>query len=566
MFCRMKLQKKEKEFLRMTSQTAFNTGVAVGTQGKSQTLKSFKQKHFKPKTTLKKKPEILWHHDLNGNHFNYHPKIANTFGLLAAMILEYMRYWCRYNAQKKDDYRAYSVYKTGIELAILFSVSRATLWRVIGLLQKEGFIEFDKSKNHYGKINVYRLTKKYFDFVGLTTITRLEREIFFPNKEDVISQKSNQPFDRSEQKIDPNLSETREEKITLETEAKIEGKSHHVMVGFLDNLYLIVRQCLSHLKGNFSQIDAGYSEKSYPLNIQMYKKDPLTPHQNNSDPSDFLESQEESVFNETENLKTRFVEDQENIKTQPAKKRQPNERKKPLQASCKVKAPARIEALEGFEALHGFPSSLCREKHEEFYTAYPKKADKEASYRAFVKVLFLLEISFGDLMKKVSVFKDFEDVQKRMGVEGGRYIKHPANWLWNKSWVDIALPENPHRQQDVEKNTVQSFVNAQNAEIQPFLTHLCALIGEAAFLSWFTSLAYTLSGQELVMECQSKFREEKIRLKFDQWMAMALQKASLENVRISFIIAKTSPVSSGQEGNGEMEQRGEDKRFLKRYP
>jgi hypothetical protein len=532
----------------MTSQVSLNTGSTVGTQGKSQTLKTFKQKNFKPKATLKKKPEILWHHDLNGNHFNYHPKIANEFGLLAAMILEYIRYWCRYNVKKKDDHRAYSVYKTGIELACLFSVSKATLWNVIGILQKEGFIETNKSNNHYGKINVYRLTKKYFDFVGLTTITRLEREIFFPNKEDVITQKSDQPFDRSEQKNDPNLSETIEE--------KIDQKSHDVMDGFLDNLYLKIRQCLSNLKGGFLQIDAGYSEKSYPLNIQMFKKDPPTPHRINPDQSDFLESQEESVFNETENLKTCSVEDQENIKIRPAKKRQPNERKKPLQGSRKVKAPARIEALEGFEAIHGFPSSLCREKHEEFYTAYPKKTDKEASYRAFVKVLFLLEISFNDLMKKTTVFANSEDVQKRMGIEGGRYIKHPANWLWNKSWADIALPENPHRQREVEKTAVQSFIDTQNAEIQPFLTHLCALIGEISFLSWFTSLAYTLSGQELVMECQSKFREDNIRLKFGQWMDIALQKASLENINLAFRIANQSSVSSGQESMGEIEQRG----------
>ena len=159
-------------------------------------------------------------------------------------------------------------------------------------------------------------------------------------------------------------------------------------------------------------------------------------------------------------------------------------------------------------------------------------------------------------MKKVAVFGNSEDIQKRMGIEGGRYIKHPANWLWNKSWADIALPENPHRQRDVEKTTVQSFVNAQNAEIQPFLTHLCALIGEAAFLSWFTSLAYTLSCQELVMECQSKFREEKIRLKFGQWMDIALQKASLGNVRISFRIVQNSPASSGQENIGIAENKG----------
>jgi len=82
------------------------------------------------------------------------------------------------------------------------------------------------------------------------------------------------------------------------------------------------------------------------------------------------------------------------------------------------------------------------------------------------------------------------------------------------------------------------------------------LIGEAAFLSWFTSLAYTLRGQELVMECQSSFREEKIRLKFGQWMEIALQKASLDNVRISFRIVQNSPASGGQESIGLAENKG----------
>jgi hypothetical protein len=73
---------------------------------------------------------------------------------------------------------------------------------------------------------------------------------------------------------------------------------------------------------------------------------------------------------------------------------------------------------------------------------------------------------------------------------------------------------------------------------------------ESAFLSWVTSLAYTLIGQELVMECQSSFRKEKIRLKFSQWMEIPLQKISLGNIRISFRIADKTHASGGQKRTG----------------
>ena len=498
-----------------TNQTNATTGYQ-----KARRFKTFKRKYCPPKAPKKYDSEILWYHDLSGNKFNYNAKIANKLGLWAAIILEIIRYWCSYNAHKKQSREDYSFYKTGEEFAKQLGLSKATYWKIIAILKKEGLIETLKDENHYGKINLYILTQKYFDLAGFSTITKLEKAILFPNKEgSVLNQKNN-----------PNLSETIEE--------KIDQKSHDVRGCFLDNLCLTVRQPLSTEKCYFSQIDEGYSISSTVHNILTYKIHPPTPYQISFSRSYFGDGLEECVLGKNENLKTCSVEDQENVKIRPAKKRQPNERKKPLQSSRKVKSPARIEVLEGFEAMHGFPSSLCREKHEEFYNAYPKKADKEASYRAFVKVLFLLEISFGDLMKKVAVFANSEDIKKRISIESGRYIKHPANWLWNKSWADIVLPEHPSRQRDIEKITVQSFVDAQNAEIQPFLTHLYALIGEAAFLSWFTSVAYTLSDQELVMKCQSSFREEKIKLKFGQWMEIALKKASLENVRLSFRIAR----------------------------
>lgn len=536
MFCRMKLQPKKRSF-QMIEASVNQINATTGYQQKARRFKSFKRKYCPPKAPKKNDSEILWYHDLNGNKFNYNAKIANKLGLWAAIILEIIRFWCSYNAHKKQSRTDYSFYKTGEEFSKQLGLSKATYWKIIAILKKEGLIETLKDENHYGKINIYILTPKYFDLAGLSTITKLEKAILFPKKEGgSLNQKNN-----------PNLSETNEE--------KIDEKLHNVMGDFADNLCLTVRQPLSTENRNFSQINKGYSISSTVHNILSYKIHPPTPYQIIFSKTDFGDGLEECVFDETKNLKTSSVEDQENVKIRPAKKRQPNERKKPLKGSRKVKSPARLEAIEKFEALHGFPSSLCREKHEEFYNAYPKKADKEASYRAFVKVLFLLEISFGELMKKVAIFGNSEDVQKRMGIEGGRYIKHPANWLWNKSWADIVLPEKSHRQRDVEKNTVQSFIDTQNAEIQPFLTHLCALIGEASFLSWFTSLAYTLSGQELVIKCQNRFREEKIRLKFGQWMEIALQKASFENVRILFSITDQSTASSSQEDIGGIEQR-----------
>ena len=506
----------------------------AGYQQRARRFKSFKRKNLPPKAPKKNDSEVLWFHDLNGNKFNYNAKIANKLGLWAAIILEMIRFWCSYNAHKKQSWDDYFFYKTGEEFAKMLGMSEKTFWKVIRILKKQGLIEISKDTNHYGKINIYILTQKYFEMAGISTITKLEKAILFSKKKEVILN----------QNSDPNLSET------------IKGQFHQVMDFFGENLYYRSTEPSLPQKVTFSNEINGLSKSSMVHNILSYNIYPPTPYQISFSKPDFGDGLEECVLPKTDNLKTCLVEDQENVKIRPAKKRTLNERKKPLQGSRKVKSPARIEVLEGFEALHGFPSSLCREKHEEFYTAYPKKTDKEASYRAFVKVLFLLEISFGDLMKKVAVFKDSEDVQKRMGIEDGRYIKHPANWLWNKSWADIALPENPHRQRDVEKNTVQSFVDAQHAEIQPFLTHLCALIGETAFLSWFTSLAYTLRGQELVLECQSNFREEKIRLKFGQWMDIALQKASLENVSISFRIVQNSPASSGQESTGLAEHKG----------
>ena len=510
------------------------TSTTTGYQQKARRFKSFKRKHFSPKETKKNVAEILWFHDLNGNKFSYNAKIANTLGLWAAIILEIIRFWCSYNAHKKQSRDDYSFYQTGEEFAQMIGMSEKTFWKAINVLKKQGLIEISKDTNHYGKINIYTLTQKYFEMAGISTITKLEKAILFSKKKEVILT----------QNFDPNLSET------------IEGKFHYVMDFLGENLSHPSTEPFSPIKVTFSNKINELSKPSMVHNTLIYKIHPPTPHETNLDKADFGDGLEECVFHEIENLKTCSVEDQENVKIRPAKKRKPNERKKPLKGSRKVQSPARIEALEEFESLHGFPSSLCREKHEEFYTAYPKKADKEASYRAFVKVLFLLEISFNDLMKKTAVFANSEDVQKRMGIEGGRYVKHPANWLWNKSWADISLPEHPHRQRDVEKTAVQSFIDTQNAEIKLFLTHLCALIGEAAFLSWFTSVAYTLMGQELVMECQSSFREERIRLKFGQVMEIALRKASLGNIQLSFSIAQKSSAFSGQESMGEMEQRG----------
>ena len=120
----------------MIEASANQTSTTTGYQQACR-FKSFKRKHCPPKTPKKNESEILWYHDLSGNKFNYNAKIANKLGLWAAIILEIIRYWCRYNAHKKQSRRDYSFYQTGEEFAQMLGMSKKTFWKVINILKKQ---------------------------------------------------------------------------------------------------------------------------------------------------------------------------------------------------------------------------------------------------------------------------------------------------------------------------------------------------------------------------------------------------------------------------------------------
>ena len=102
------------------------------------------------------------------------------------IILEIIRFWCSYNAHKKQSRDDYFFYKTGEEFAKMLGMSEKTFWKVIRILKKQGLIEISKDTNHYGKINIYTLTQKYFEMAGISTITKLEKEILFSNNRVII--------------------------------------------------------------------------------------------------------------------------------------------------------------------------------------------------------------------------------------------------------------------------------------------------------------------------------------------------------------------------------------------
>ena len=83
-----------------------------------------------------------------------------------------------------------------------------------------------------------------------------------------------------------------------------------------------------------------------------------------------------------------------------------------------------------------------------FWTAYPKKVAKGAAERAFAKVD---AVPVETLTAALTVQRQSEGWTK----ENGRYIPHPATWLNEKRWLDVAqigdAPEWHETQSGVER-------------------------------------------------------------------------------------------------------------------
>jgi hypothetical protein len=507
---------------------------ANGNNGRQSSSKSraFKTKQAYLKKPQDKCPEILWHHDLKkGTHFKYNVVIASAYGLNAALILEFIRYWCKYNVKKTNDHSAYSIYKTGYDLSRIFGLSETTIWKVIKVLMTAGLIALKKDNNNYGKINYYILTKKYFDVAGLKTISRIEREIFYPNKEDVVTEKKEEGQAIFETQIE-SPEDDFDVQISPQKKAPISPQKNDLLVKYLSKLS---EEPLTTKMMRFANVLKDLTEITSSIIYRSLKYTPLAPIENLSEKIDFEETCLGVCETEINQEKMLTPEAQESIKVSLPKKRLLNERKKPLKAERKVRSAQRIENLEQFEQFHGFPSSLCRDKHEEFFKVYPKKVDQEASARAFIKLLFSTEITFDDLMKRVKIFAESEKVKKCLEIEEGRFIKNPANWLWDKAWKDIQ-PEEPkkdfERKKQEDEQKIQNLIDAQSPELQPFLQEFTQSLSRNEFLAWFDRASWKMEQDKIVINAPSLFSCKTIAQKFNVPLGNALKKTTVNLLEI----------------------------------
>ncbi len=476
-------------------------------------LKFFRKKKIASDTPPVKKSQILWHTDSNGKQFRYNLHIADLCGLYAAMIAEECRYWAIHNvykSHKNTDQPKYSMYRRGHEMAEKFGIAPRTYWRALKVLKDHSILDVGDFHDFCGKMNIYILTKKYFDVAGIETITRIEREIFYPNKEDVEIENNQECQETSKAQIDTPIN------------PELTEKWH--------NLCAKMAQGLCHKEGDFLNETNELSNLSVPPNIDIPNTLPPTPIETPSEKMDFEETCLGVCETEINQEKMLTPEAQEFIKVSVPKKRMPNERKKPLKAERKVRSAQRIDSLEQFEEFHGFSSSLCRDKHEEFFKVYPKKVDQEASARAFIKLLFSREIAFDDLMKRVKIFAQSEKVKKCLEIEEGRFIKNPANWLWDKVWKDIQ-PEEPKKdfenkkQEDEQK--IQGLIDAQPQEVQLFLQEVTQSLSRNEFLAWFDRASWKMEQDKIVLNVPSLFACKTIAQKFNVPLGNALKKTSV---------------------------------------
>jgi hypothetical protein len=200
----------------------------------------------------------------------------------------------------------------------------------------------------------------------------------------------------------------------------------------------------------------------------------------------------------------------------------------PKKAGCTTTSQTQMLEKD-FEEFHGFHPSRLREKHLEFLRVYPKKIDHDASFTRFAQTLFLGEIAFEELIKRVKRFACSEEVKKRIGIEGGRYIKNASSWLRDKFWeapaiassaYDAPNPEEKHRM-------VQDFISHQTLDVRPFLTLLHDKVGDGKFMDWFAKASYSLEEKILKIEVETPFTQDWIKRHFAGDLDMASHSVGL---------------------------------------
>lgn len=102
------------------------------------------------------------------------------------------------------------------------------------------------------------------------------------------------------------------------------------------------------------------------------------------------------------------------------------------------------------------------EKFNEFWQEYPKKKDKQAAHKAFMKIKPDDEL-FQKIMESLKKQKQTNDWIK----ENGQYIPFPATWLNGERWedeIDIKVSEPP---KDPYELDIENMANLNNIKIKP---------------------------------------------------------------------------------------------------
>ena len=444
---------------------------------------------------------------------NYHQKIAEVVGEDAAVFLEEVRTWSNRNAMRKSQtMNDYLMEKAGIDLAEKFEWSERTHYAIIKKLKNRGLLKVGKSyekdkknrktERHY-RINQYSPMMGYFEIAGQEVMTPLERELFLgecppaPPTEDTQEKGNLDQFAESSCKLDRQH---------IEKQGEI---THHTNIyQKLSSLLKVSKETVSEEKALEPNLTVEETEKIKECVIQ--KNDRKIDSFSSPQAIEITPKQQEMAVSEP--------------KPAPIP---------PKKAGCTTSSQTQMLEKD-FEELHGFHPARLREKHEEFLKAYPKKLDHDASYSRFAQTIFSGEIAFGELTKRVKRFAKSEEVKKRQGIEGGRFIKNASSWLRDQGWEAPALAssENDAPDPHVMREKVQEIIISQEAKIAECLSIIQGRIGDAKFLSWFRGVSYEIEEGNLKITASSPFYQKKICTSFYQDLNFAIAKTKLAGFEV----------------------------------
>jgi hypothetical protein len=459
-----------------------------------------RQRHF----AFKKGLDDKWH--------TYNIKVAEALGEEEAIFLEDVRTWANHNAEKRNKtLDHYQMEKAGIDLAQKFGWSERTHYRKIKHLKNLGYLKIEKSSETKSnplrrqRMNQYSPDKTYFEIAGQEIMTPLEKKLFLGEE-----MCQTPPLDPSQKQgetppVLPNLAETlcHENSQSIEKQGEITTPPYIKIHQNLSSLLMVSKETANEEKALDPNLTVEATERVKECVIQKNDRK--------------IESSSSSQAVETKSKQHEMAVFQPKPVTTPPKK-----------AGCTTTSQTQMLEKD-FEEFHGFHPSRLREKHLEFLRVYPKKIDHDASFTRFAQTLFLGEIAFEELIKRVKRFACSEEVKKRIGIEGGRYIKNASSWLRDKFWeapaiassaYDAPNPEEKHRM-------VQDFISHQTLDVRPFLTLLHDKVGDGKFMDWFAKASYSLEEKILKIEVETPFTQDWIKRHFAGDLDMASHSVGL---------------------------------------